>query len=86
MQIVVVVNANVANFSLELFFPFYTELANCQMGSFFFFKICKMFWAGFDSGRLVKVGDAKIAFLFQAKRYLTETSTQPHLRDVRHKQ
>ena len=39
-----------------------------------------------NSGRLVKVRDAKIAFLFQVERRLTEISTQPHLRDVRHKQ
>ena len=39
-----------------------------------------------NSGRLVKVRDAKIAFLFQAERRLTDTSTQPNLRDIRHKQ
>ena len=33
-------------------------------------------------GRLVKVGDAKIAFLFQVERRLTETSIQPQLLGV----
>ena len=35
-----------------------------------------------NSGRLVKVGDAKIAFLFQVERHLTETSIQPQLLGV----
>ena len=52
----------------------------------FFLQNLQNILAGFDLGRLVKVGDAKIAFLFQVERRLTETSTQPHLRDVRHKQ
>ena len=41
----------------------------------FFLQNLQNVLAGFDSGRLVKVGDAKIAFLFQAKRHLTETWT-----------
>ena len=35
-----------------------------------------------NSGRLVKVRDAKIAFLFQVQRRLTETSIQPQLLGV----
>ena len=35
-----------------------------------------------NSGRLVKVRDAKIAFLFQVERRLTETSIQPQLLGV----
>ena len=35
-----------------------------------------------NSGRLVKVKDAKIAFLFQVERHLTETSIQPQFLGV----
>ena len=39
-----------------------------------------------NSGRLVEAGDAKIAFLSQAQRRLTEILIQPQLPDVKHKQ
>ena len=39
-----------------------------------------------NSGRLVEAGDAKIAFLLQAQRRLTELLIQPQLADVQHKQ
>jgi len=42
--VVVVVDANIANFSLELFFPFYQNLQIVRWNHFFFLKICKMFW------------------------------------------
>ena len=51
------------------------KICRLSDGIIFFLQNLQNVLAGFDSGRLVKVGDAKITFLFQVEGHLTETST-----------